>query len=220
MTAGGLPASLPLPAVLSPGRDEAREWAERELSDPVYAAAEPTLLDRIAQAVSDFFEDLFSTELPDALGPTFAIVVAIVVTVLIVAGVLIWGRPRASSRSRRAPELFGQAEARTAEQLRRDAAAAAASADWDEAIVLRFRALVRGLEERTLVDVTAGTTVHGFARAATRAFPQETGRLDAAAAHFDDVRYLRRPGTEDVYRSVVRLDEDLTSSRPALAEAK
>ena len=31
-----------------PDADEAREWAERELADPVYRAAEPTAFDRAA----------------------------------------------------------------------------------------------------------------------------------------------------------------------------
>lgn len=219
MTLGGAPALLAA-APLAPDRDQAREWAERVLSDPAYAAAEPTFLDRIAQAVAGFVESLFATRLSGAWGPTFAIVIAIVVAVLIVAGILIWGRPRATARARRAPVLFGETEARSSAQLRLDAAAAADRGDWDEAIVLRFRALVRALEERTLVDVSAGTTVHGFARTAAGAFPGEAARMDAAATAFDDVRYLRRPGTEDVYRSVSRLDDDLAGTRPALAEAK
>ncbi|MFG6476133.1 DUF4129 domain-containing protein [Microbacterium sp. P06] len=206
-------------APLSPDRDEAREWAERELADPRYAAAEPTLLDRIARAVSEFFENLFSAELPDTLGPAFAIIAAAVVAVLIVAGLLIWGRPRRVARSRdTATDLFGDADERTAAELRREAAAAASAGEWDEAIVLRFRALARGLAERTLVEVSAGTTVHGFARAAARAFPADGARMDAAAAAFDDVRYLRRPGSEGVYRSIAALDDDLVRARPALAE--
>ena len=38
---------------LTPDGDEARRWAQEELSDPVYAAAEPTPLDRVARAIGD-----------------------------------------------------------------------------------------------------------------------------------------------------------------------
>lgn len=217
MIRGGV--RLPSAAPLAPDRDEARQWAERVLSDPAYAAAEPNFIDRIARAVVDFFENLFMTRLSGEWGPAFAVVVAIIVAVLIVAGVLIWGRPRAAARARRAPALFGETEGRTAAELRRDAADAAARDEWDEAIVLRFRALVRGLEERTLVDVAAGTTVHGFARTAALAFPAEAQRMDAAATAFDDVRYLRRPGTDEIYRVVSQLDDDLAGTRPSLVGA-
>jgi hypothetical protein len=211
-------AALTAAAPLTPDRDEAREWAERELADPAYEAAEPTLLDRVARAVGDFVADLLTAQLPAEWGPAFAIIAAVVVVVLVVAGLLIWGRPRAAARRRTAAaDLFGDVEQRTAAELRREAGAAASEADWNQAIVLRFRALARGLAERTVVEVSAGTTVHGFAREAARSFPAEAERMDAAAAFFDDVRYLRRPGTEDTYRRIVELDEDLARTRPAQA---
>ena len=54
---------------LTPDGDEARTWAERELADPAYDAAEPTALDRIAHAIGDFFATLFSTQLGGDWGP-------------------------------------------------------------------------------------------------------------------------------------------------------
>jgi hypothetical protein len=219
VSAGGVAWILTAP--LTPDRDEAREWARRELADPAYAAAEPNLLDRAARAVADFVTGLFGAELPGSWGPTAAVIAAAVVVVLVVAGLLIWGRPRSAARMRLpASDLFGDADTRSAAQLRQDAAAAASKEQWAEAIVLRFRALAQGLLERTVVEVSAGTTVHGFARVAARAFPQEASRMDAAASAFDDVRYLRRPGTEDTYRRIAALDDDLARARPALAEAR
>jgi hypothetical protein len=135
-----------------------------------------------------------------------------------VAALLIWGRPRRSARLPAATTpLFGDADERTAADLRRDAAAAASAGAWNDAIVLRFRALARGLAERTLVEVSAGTTVHGFARRTALVFPAESHRMDAAAAAFDDVRYLRRPGSEAAYLAISALDDDLAGARPALA---
>jgi hypothetical protein len=206
---------------LTPDGDEAREWAEQELSEPAYAEAEPTLFDRIAQAIGEFFERLFSTELEGPWGSAFAIIAAGVVIGLIVAAFLVWGLPRATRRSRVAvAELFGEAEARPASALRAAAEAHAERGEWDAAIVLRFRTLARGLTERGVVDTPPGATVHGFARRAARAFPAQAEALEDAAVAFDDVRYLRRPGTVELYRRVAAVDDAVASARPlVLAEA-
>lgn len=204
---------------VTPDGDEAREWAERELSDPVYQAAEPTPLDRIARAIGDFLSSLFSTELSGDWGPWVALVAAVIVVLVIVTAFLIWGVPRATGRSRGGAELFGEREERSAAELRRDAQAAAARGEWDAAIVLRFRALARGLLERGVVDTPPGATVHAFARAAARAFPEHADRLESAAEAFDDVRYLRRPGSAELYRRVVDVDETVAAARPALSES-
>ncbi len=210
-----LAASVP---PLTPDGDEAREWAEQELSDPVYAAAEPTPLDRIAQAIGEFIESLFGTQLSGAWGPWVALVAAIVVFLVIAAAFLVWGIPRATGRARANVPLFGEDEQRSAAELRRDAASLAVKGDWDAAIVLRFRALARGLVERGAVDTPPGATVHAFARAAARAFPASADDLESAAAAFDDVRYLRRPGTEELYRRIAAVDETVSAARPLLGE--
>ncbi len=201
---------------LIPDGDQAREWAQDELADPVYRAAEPTPFDRFAQAVGDFFANLFSGRLPEAFAPWLAVVVVAVIVAIAVAAILIWGRPRSPARSRRTSAELGQDDTVAAAELRRRAAAAADAGHWDDAIVLRFRAIARDLAERTLLDPVPGTTVHGFSRAATVLFPAERAALDRAATAFDDVRYLRRPGTADAYRDLVQLEERL---RRTAAEA-
>ncbi|MDN3496414.1 DUF4129 domain-containing protein [Planococcus sp. APC 4015] len=200
---------------LVPDGDEAREWAERELSDPVYREAEPTLLDRIARAVADFIGGLFETEVDGQWGLLLALLAAAIVVVIIVAAFLVWGLPRST---RRVPPptatLFGDADARSSAELRAAATAQAAAGEWEEAIVLRFRALARALTERGVVETPPGTTVHGFARAAGRAFPASTDALEAAAAAFDDVRYLRRRGTSGLYARVVDVDDAIADASP------
>jgi hypothetical protein len=203
---------------LTPDGDEARRWAERELADPAYAAAEPTPLDRIAQAIADFIESLFSTQLSGDWGPWVAVIAAVIVVLVIAAAFLVWGVPRATGRSRTMAALFEAEEQRSAAELRRDAAACAGGGEWDAAIVLRFRALARGLVERGAVDTPPGATVHAFARAAARSFPASADELESAAAAFDDVRYLRRPGTEDLYRRIAAVDDTVTAARPVLPE--
>lgn len=202
-------AALPL----IPDGDQARDWAEQELADPRYAATEPTPFDRFARAVGDFVAGLFSGDVPGSVGPWLTLVAVIVVVAVILVAFLIWGRPRTAARSRTAAALFGDTERRSAAELRKAAEAAAATGDWDEAIVLRFRALARGLEERTLVEPVPGTTVHGFARAAGDLFPDARPALDHAADAFDDVRYLRRRGTPTAYREIVALDVRLQEAK-------
>ncbi|MBD3942051.1 DUF4129 domain-containing protein [Microbacterium sp. NEAU-LLC] len=202
-------------APLTPDGDEARRWAEDELSKPVYDIAEPTPFDRIARAIGDFIASLFDPQVSGGWGSVLAIVATAVVVIVIVAAFLIWGMPRVTRRAAaRPPLLFGEQEHRSAEALRTAAAERAGAADWDAAIVLRFRALARGCFERGVVDPPPGATVHGFARVAGRVFPQSAARLEDAAAAFDDVRYLRRPGTAEVYRLVASVDDEVAGARP------
>lgn len=204
---------------LDPDGDQARRWAETELSDPVYDIAEPTLLDRIAQAVGEFFDNLFSTELTGGWGSLVAIVAAGIVIAVIAIAFAVWGVPRSNRRARAVGGmLFGEEEGRSAAELRAAAAAAARRGDWDEAVVLQFRALARGCLERGVVDTPPGATVHAFARAAARVFPQLADRLEAAATAFDDVRYLRRPGTPELHRLVAEVDAAVVAARPVTVE--
>ncbi|MDQ7878794.1 DUF4129 domain-containing protein [Microbacterium sp. QXD-8] len=199
--------------------DEARRWAEQELSDPAYDVAEPTPFDRIARAIGDFIASLLNPDLSGGWGSTFALVAAVVVVVIIVAAFLVWGVPRVTRRAAaRPPLLFGEAERRSAAELRAAAAERAGAADWEAAIVLRFRALARGCLERGVVDPPPGATVHAFARGAGRSFPTLASQLEDAATAFDDVRYLRRPGTAELYRLVAAVDDAVAAARPAARE--
>ncbi|MFN3950642.1 DUF4129 domain-containing protein [Microbacterium sp.] len=203
---------------LLPDPDQAREWAEQELADPSYQAAEPTLVDRISQTVARFLESLLRVPDTDGWGPAAQIVVALLVVALIVVAILIWGRPRVSARATPAARaLFDGDDGRSADDLRADAADAAARGAWDDAIVLRFRAFARGLTERGLVDTPPGATVQAFARATAAALPALAPALDSAATTFDDVRYLRRPGTPERYRLIADLDDAAVRTRPAPA---
>jgi hypothetical protein len=204
---------------LTPDGDEARDWAEQELSDPVYDIAEPTPFDRIARAVGDFISSLLNPELSGGWGTTFALVAAIIVIVVVAAAFLVWGMPRASRRAAHtAPVLFGDAEHRSAAELRAEAESLAQASRWQEAIVQRFRAIARACAERGVVDLPPGATVHAFARAAARVFPSLDVRVEQAATAFDDVRYLRRPGTAELYALVASVDDAVAAARPIMRE--
>jgi hypothetical protein len=218
VTAGALARLTASVPPLTPDGDEARTWAERELAEPAYAIAEPTPLDRIARAIAEFFESLFSGDFDGSWGPWVAVIAAGVIVLVVIAAILVWGVPRATGRSKATVALFGADEQRSAAQLRADAASLAGKGNWDAAIVLRFRALARGLIERGAVDTPPGATVHAVARAAARAFPASADELESAAAAFDDVRYLRRPGSEELYRRIAAVDDTVSATRPLLPE--
>jgi len=198
---------------IAPDPDEARRWAEEELSGALYREAEPTPIDRFARGVIDAIASIFAGRVPESLGPWLAVGAIAVVLALILVAILIWGRPRLAARSRAPIALFGEDEARTAAELRAEAEACAARNAWDEAIVLRVRAIARGLAERTIVEPEPGATVHRFARDAARAFPSYRAELTSLARSFDDVRYLRRPGSAEAYAAARTLDDQLAAAR-------
>jgi len=198
---------------LDPDAPEARRWLQDELSKPEYRAAEPNAFDRAMQAIGDWIASLFAgaTGLP---GPLLALIAVLVVAVLVVVGLLVFGLPRLRRRRTAATPLFDDGDLRDLETLRRAAAAAAASADWPLAIEERFRALVRSVVERELIRVHPGTTARGVADAASRPFPSYDAALHAAAADFDAVRYLGRPGSRERYDALTRLELDLAAASP------
>lgn len=198
-------------APLIPDGDEARRLAERELADPSYRAAEPTPFDRIARAIGDGIARLFTGDVDAAWAPLVAVGALLLVVLLVVLAVLIWGRPRSRGLVRAARgELFGDAVAAGSGELRRTAAALADRGDWEAATVAAVRALARRLEEQQRVSVAPGATVTSFARSAGAVFPDEASSLIEAAHDFDDVRYLRRPGSREAYERVRDLDDRLS----------
>ncbi|MDA4895328.1 DUF4129 domain-containing protein [Microbacterium resistens] len=201
---------------LIPDGDEAQRWAEQELSRPEYAEARPTLFDQWARAVAEFLADLFTPQGGANLGPVALTLVCIVVVAALVIVLILWGRPRRSFARRAATDLLGSRDARSAAELRADAERSARAGDWDEAVVLGYRALARSLQERDLIAPAPGATAQTIAREATVAFPEEAEALRRAAESFDDVRYLRHPGTSERYRDLADTDARLLAARPEL----
>lgn len=211
----GLTTGVLADVPVDPDAPEATEWLIDELSKPQYQAAKPTLLDRIAQAISDWLQSLeFGTvEGPPAFG---LLVIVILIVVALVVAFLIFGLPRFNRRSAVTGALFGDDDDRGALRIRQDAAAAAARGDYSAAVAEMFRAIARGLAERTIVTTSPGTTARGFARRAGLSFPDLEGRLTESAIAFDEVRYLEHQGTLEQYEAIERLESDLRSAKPAL----
>lgn len=206
----------PLAAVpVTPTGPEAQQWLATELAKAPYQAAKPTLFDMVAQAVLQWFQGLFTAK--GSVAPPVLLVAALVVVVgLLVVALLLYGVPRLNRRSRAGAALFGGDDRRTSDELRRSARAAAAAGNWSLAVLDGYRALARGLDERTVVAVFPGTTATGFATRAADAFPDERSALVDAAQVFDAVRYAGRPATRAEAEAVVALDDRLAAARPHL----
>lgn len=206
-------------AVLDPDAPEAQSWLRDELAKAPYQAAQPTWFDRLSQSVVNWLTSLTAPD-GNTFGAWIPVIVVVLVVAILVAAWLIFGSPRLNRRSRlSADQLFGDDDRRTADDMRRSAADAAQQGDWSLASTEIFRALARGLAERTVLTVSPGTTAHDFGQRAARAFPLAEDRLAAAARVFDDVRYLDRPGTEAGYREMLALERELSAATPERLEA-
>src|SRR5699024_7697175 len=140
----GPPAGVPV----DPDADTARRWVEDELARGEYHNG-PSLLDRFVR----WAEHLFSGVHPTAQGSRLVVVVVVVVLVLLAAGAFWFAGPvRRRRRVAAEPGVFDPADARTSAQIRAAAVEAADRADWTVAVLERFRAVVRALEERALLD--------------------------------------------------------------------
>ena len=198
---------------VDPSSPEAKQWLREELAKAPYQAAKPTWFDRASQA---FVEWLTSLKLPssDQIGPWLPVIITVLVAAVAVTAFLIFGLPRLNRRSTPAAALFGEDDHRSAEAIRRSALAAAAAGGWNRACEEMFRAITRGLFERTIVQLAPGTTAHDVAAAAATSFPDHRVQLGTAAATFDSVRYLGAPGTEAGFRSLAELERTLRAERP------
>ncbi|BDZ45996.1 DUF4129 domain-containing protein [Naasia aerilata] len=204
--------SLARSVPVEPDGDQGRGWLIDELGKPVYQAARPTWFDLVSQAFFDWLGDLLNGAGSGA-GAVALVVVVLLIAALLVGAFLVFGRPRLNRRSAALDAVFGEDDARGAEELRASAERAAAGGDFTTAIQELFRALARGFAERTILDLYPGMTARGFAREAGAAFPDRAAALGTAASDFDAVRYLGRPGTADQYAELAALERSLRSAR-------
>ncbi|MFF4607983.1 DUF4129 domain-containing protein [Streptomyces sp. NPDC001339] len=224
MTLGGKTAALErLLAAADDGipvrtpRLPAREAAERELSDPRYHQHDPNpvqqALDWLWERVTELFRSAAGVTPGSWIG---LLAIAVFVLLLIVALRLRLGAVRRTPTTSRT--LFTDTP-RTAAEHRAAADRHATAGRWNQAIQDRMRALVLALEERALLTSGPGRTADEAAAEAGRLLPRHTDALRTAARTFDDVTYGGRPGTEEAYAFLARLDTDLRHTKPDLAAA-
>ncbi|MGQ0464837.1 MAG: DUF4129 domain-containing protein [Sporichthyaceae bacterium] len=185
---------------LLPDPTAAREAAAAELSKPPYRAQEPSLLERGADWVWGKITGLF--EGASTAGPGAGWATGILVALLVLAVVVAWTKlGRREARLAGGAEVFAEA-ARTAAAHDAAADAALAAGDLETAVVERFRALVRGGEERGLLVPRPGRTADEAASELAARLPDAAGAVRAAAVAFDEVRYGGRWASPERHETV------------------
>ena len=203
---------------MTPDADTARRWAVEELADPAYHAG-PSLLDRILQWLQELVERLLGGDNAANIDPrTMGLVI---LAVAVVVGLVAWWVAGPVRRSRRASKerlVFDTEDARTADEMRSASVAAADRGDWHGAVLERFRGLVRGLEERELLEERAGRTAHEVALDAATVLPELHADLVTASDVFDEVCYGEGEGSAQEYRALVALDDAARASKPRVRD--
>lgn len=121
-----------------------------------------------------------------------------------------------TEHDRRAPEppLLGAAA-----EHRAAAEEAAARRDFDRALRERFRAVLRGMEQRGVLETRRSRTADETAADASTVLPLDVStELEPAARTFDEVVYGGRGATEDEYRRLEYADTFSASAPPPRPE--
>ncbi|MDR0482136.1 MAG: DUF4129 domain-containing protein [Cellulomonadaceae bacterium] len=199
---------------LDPGAEEARRWLIEELARPEYDTS-PSLLERLITWIIDLFDRIDGAG-PPGLYVLLAVlaVAALVVVGLVVAGPVRRGRGRAARVGMRESD-----DERSAAQLRAAAEAAAAQEAWNVAVVERFRAVIRSLEERLIIEPATGSTAQEAAHAASDRLPAQALGLHHGAVIFDRVLYGHHSATRDDDQEMRALDLRVGTARASVPRA-
>lgn len=170
-----------------PDSDSARELAQNELSKAMYDYA-PNLFERLLRWIGERLNRL-GVQLDPGRGGAgnIAVILAIVIVVVALVAFALWrSYQRAGTRVRHGrSELFN--DDRSAAELVAAAHAAEAAGNLDQAVIERFRALIRLLSERNLIRVFPGMTALEAAQAASHTLGRED--FFVCANIFNDVYY-------------------------------
>ena len=210
--AADLLASIPV----DPDRETARRMVVEELGKPAYRQTKG-LLQRLLEWVGERLSELGS--LGGELSGTWIAIIVMAVVLVVAAIALVVAGPVRRRRAVRTTvgAVLGRDDARTAAQIRASAVAAAADGDLALATVERFRAIVRSLEERALLEEVPSRTAEEAAADAGVFFPTYAQSILPAARLFDAVLYGHRTVDEAGYASAATLDETLAQTRPVRA---
>jgi hypothetical protein len=198
------------------GREAAQEAAREELAKQVYRDAGPGLTERVLRWLYEQAADLFDEVAGVSPGGYAGIVV--VLLLLVVAAVAVRLKVGPLSRREASDQALFVGRERTAAEHRAAADAHAAAGEWAEAVRERLRALVRALEERTVLEPRPGRTADEAAAEAGAALPSCATDLRAAARLFDEVWYGGRPAGPESDAVLRALDDRVRAARPVHPE--
>ena len=196
-------------------RDGARAAARHELSKPIYHRQDEPIALRVLRWIGEHVQHLLSRAADATPGGGFGLVAFVLLAVAIF--IVIRVRTGPMRRAARVPGLVFEVRETTAAAHRAAAEQFARDQDWDDAVRERFRATVRELEERTVLDPRPGRTAREAALDTGHVLPDLRTDMLRAASLFDEVRYAGRGATADSYRIVADVDDRVRAARlPAL----
>ena len=205
-----------IPAAPRLGSEEARERILEELAKDEYDDS-PGFVAWLLGAIEDWLARMVDGV--DGSSATQTVIAVLLALVLAAVVVLVLRR---TGLLRRSPALAVDAAldaepVLSGEELRGAARDAIDAGRTDDGTVLALRALVRDLEERTLLDVATGMTAHEAATRAALTFPDLRGRLQRGADAFDTAAYSVRSVGGKPAEDMLRLAEYIAESSPDLS---
>jgi hypothetical protein len=208
MTPGVAQAAVRFSVPVEPDRASARGWAIRELAKSEYQTAKPG---PIRRALAWLLDQLQSVTTPGGTGIRLATLIALVVAAIVVTIAVV------RSGTLRRPAGGGAVFAdptRTAAEYRAAAEAAELREDWPAAVIERFRAVTRELEERAVLVPLPGRTADEAAVEASAWLPDVAPALRRAAIGFDEVHYGGQPASAAAARALRDLDDAVRRVKP------
>lgn len=210
---GWLSAPLDIPVALD--REEANRRAVAELAKAKYGGR-PGWFDDVTDRVFGFLEGLYAFYLrlvgaqqTPGSGVNWGFLIAVVVLVLALA-LVIWKVGMPKWRAGRRPTSLELDPTRPAADYRTLAKEHAARQDWRSAVRDRFRAVVRELEVRTILDVRPARTAWEAAYSAAAVIPECRDDLFAGADLFNRVLYGDQHCDEASYAKMIMIDQSVT----------
>ena len=205
-----------IPAAPRLGPDEARERILEELAKDEYDDS-PGFVAWLLGAIEDWLARMVDGV--DGSSATQTVIAVLLALLLAAVVVLVLRR---TGLLRRSPALAVDAAldaepVLSGEELRGAARDAIDAGRTDDGTVLALRALVRDLEERTLLDVATGMTAHEAATRAALTFPDLRGRLQRGADAFDTAAYSVRSVGGKPAEDMLRLAEYIAETSPDLS---
>jgi len=198
---------------VDPDAETARGWVRDELAKAIYHQ-QPSLIERLWSWLTvQLARFLASLSGADTRSAGLVIVVALVVVA--VTALLVAGPVRRNRAARRASAGVFDDDTRSAAQLLQSADRHASDGHWGPAVLDRFRAMLRTLEDRTVLEPRPGRTADEGARDAGERLPGCAVELVAAARLFDDVCYgdVRPDESDDAFLRQVA--SQVAAERPA-----
>lgn len=198
-------------------RSGARDEARRELSKAIYHVADPSPVQRFMHWLFDKIGKFLDGAVRVAPGGLPSLVGVVVVVVAIVVALRL-GLGPTKLRDALTDRRRGAA-AKSAAEYRAEAETLAAQGKFKEAVRARFRAVIRELEERGVLDPRPGRTAGEIAREGGAAVRAIAGDLRTAAETFDAAWYGRREAEQADYAAVAGADNRIRAARLVTADA-